>query len=81
MLSFDDWLNELVACIKALPSPTDEQVFFVLLAEKPHRTKEDNLKLIELAQAQRDTLSRTNDDLDRTVLAAAERGHIMYIQR
>ena len=48
-----DYLNSKLASLKGLKAPTEAQQLFILLAEKPDRTAEDDKQLAVLLRAER----------------------------
>lgn len=52
----DSWLNDRVAYINGLKSPSEQQVLLVLLAEQKARTPQDERKLAALIRAEKATI-------------------------
>ncbi|MCP4820989.1 MAG: conjugal transfer protein TraD [Shimia sp.] len=69
----NDWLQDRVAYLKGLKSPSDQQSLLVLLAEKQQRTSQDEKKLAALVRAEKASVKAAKARQDAANLINAEK--------
>jgi hypothetical protein len=69
----NDWLQDRVAYLKGLKSPSDQQSLLVLLAEKQQRTSQDEKKLTALVRAEKASVKAAKARQDAANLINAEK--------
>lgn len=69
----NDWLQDRVAYLKGLKSPSDQQSLLVLLAEKQQRTSQDEKKLVALVRAEKASVKAAKARQDAANLINAEK--------
>ena len=69
----NDWLQDRVAYLKGLKSPSDQQALLVLLAEKQQRTPQDEKKLAALVRAEKASVKAAKARQDAANLINAEK--------
>ena len=69
----NDWLQDRVAYLKGLKSPSDQQALLVLLAEKPQRTSQDEKKLAAIVRAEKASVKAAKARQDAANLINAEK--------
>lgn len=69
----NDWLQDRVAYLKGLKSPSDQQALLVLLAEKQQRTSQDEKKLAALVRAEKASVKAAKARQDAANLINAEK--------
>lgn len=69
----NDWLQDRVAYLKGLKSPSDQQALLVLLAEKQQRTPQDEKKLAALVRAEKASVKAAKARQDVANLINAEK--------
>lgn len=69
----NEWLQDRVAYLKGLKSPSDQQALLVLLAEKQQRTPQDEKKLAALARAEKASVKAAKARQDAANLINAEK--------
>ena len=69
----NDWLQDRVAYLKGLKSPSDQQSLLVLLAEKQQLTSQDEKKLAALVRAEKASVKAAKARQDAANLINAEK--------
>lgn len=69
----NDWLQDRVAYLKGLKSPSDQQALLVLLAEKQQRTPQDEKKLAAIVRAEKASVKAAKARQDAANLINAEK--------
>lgn len=69
----NDWLQDRVAYLKGLKSPSDQQALLVMLAEKQQRTPQDEKKLAALVRAEKASVKAAKARQDVANIINAEK--------